>query len=376
MESDRRRFLRRGAALVSGVVAGGSWLSSCAPQEAQAPVAASSGRKFRWRLATTWPPNFPVLGEGVALLAKRVAEMSGGRFEISVYGGGELAPPLEVFDAVSNGAIELAHSSAYYWAGKTPASQFFAAVPFGMNAQQMVSWITRGGGQALWEETYAPFGVLPMLAGTTGVQTGGWFNREINSIEDLRGLKMRIPGLGGKVLAKAGGTAVSVAGGEIYTNLERGVIDATEWIGPCHDYAMGFHEVAKYYYYPGWHEPGTLLELLVSRKAYDALGPDLQAILRAAATEAHVWIWAEAEHQNNHYLQKIIQEGRVQIKAFPREVLDVLRRHAREVCDELAVADPLCRKVYGAFQAYHQACTPWAEMSEKAYYQMILPTKD
>ena len=197
-------------------------------------------------MVTTWPPNFPILGEGCKLMADWVEKMSGGRLKIQVFGGGELVPPLEAFDAVSSGSVELANGASYYWAGKVPSAQFFATVPFGMNAQQMNGWILSGGGQELWDEVYAPFNVKGYPAGNTGVQMGGWFNKEINSLDDLKGLKMRIPGLGGKVINKAGATAVNVAGGEIYTNLERGVIDATEWIGPFHDYKMGFHKIAKY----------------------------------------------------------------------------------------------------------------------------------
>ena len=234
-----------------------------------APAIVRAADKIQWKMTTTWPPHFPVLGEGADMLAKLIGDMSGGRLTVQVYGGGELVPPLQAFDAVSQGTVEMGHGAAYYWAGKMPAAQFFAAVPFGMNAQGMNAWIYTGGGQALWDELYAPFNLKPMPAGNTGVQMGGWFNREIKSIDDFKGLKMRIPGLGGKVLAKAGGTAILSPGGEIYTNLERGVIDATEWVGPYNDYKMGFYKVAKYYYYPGWHEPGTVLETFVNKKAFE-----------------------------------------------------------------------------------------------------------
>ncbi|NPA24306.1 MAG: ABC transporter substrate-binding protein, partial [Deltaproteobacteria bacterium] len=206
------------------------------------PRKASAKKVYHWKMVTTWPPHFPVLGESADMIAKWVEEMSEGRLKITVYGGGELVPPLGVFDAVSSGTVEMGHGAAYYWAGKHPATQFFAAVPFGLNAQGMNAWIVSGGGQQLWDELYAKFNLKAWPAGNTGVQMGGWFNKEINSINDLKGLKMRIPGLGGKVLAKAGGNAVLVAGGEIYTNLDRGVIDATEWVGPYHDYKMGFYK--------------------------------------------------------------------------------------------------------------------------------------
>src|SRR5690606_14679795 len=216
-------------------------------------------------MTTTWPPNFPILGEGCKLVAEWIRQMSGGRMEIEVYGGGELIPALEAFDAVSNGAIEMGSGAAYYWSGKVPAAQFFASVPFGMNAQQVNSWLISGGGMALWEKNYAKYNLIPFPCGNTGVQMGGWFRKEINSMADIQGLKMRIPGLGGKVLDRAGGTAVLSPGSELYTNLERGVIDATEWVGPYHDYIMGFHEVASHYYYPGWHEVGTTFEKFVNK---------------------------------------------------------------------------------------------------------------
>ncbi len=241
--------------------------------------------------------------------------------EITVYGGGELIPSLEGFDAVSNGAVEMNHGAAYYWAGKLPASQFFAAVPFGMNALQMGSWIISGGGAELWEETYAPFNITPVLCGNTGVQMAGWFKKEIKTLEDLKGLKMRIPGLGGKVLAKAGGTPVLVSGREIYTNLERGVIDATEWIGPYHDYLMGFHQVASHYYYPGWHEPGPALEMLINKPKLEALPSDLQEIIKTACYRTNRWMGAEFDAINGEYLQKIINETDVTVAPFPKRVL-------------------------------------------------------
>ena len=200
-----------------------------------------------------------------------------------MYGAGELVPAFEVFDAVSRGTAEMGHGAAYYWKGKSEAAQFFAAVPFGMNAQEMNAWFYYGGGLELWREIYAPFGLMPAPAGNTGVQMGGWFNKEINRLDDLKGLKMRIPGLGGEVLRRAGGTPVNLPGGEIFTALQTGAIDATEWVGPYNDLAFGLHKAAKYYYYPGWHEPGTTLEAIVNKQAFDALPKDLQSIVRMPA---------------------------------------------------------------------------------------------
>jgi TRAP-type mannitol/chloroaromatic compound transport system substrate-binding protein len=335
---------------------------------AQSGPAILSGEKYQWKMVTTWPPNFPVLGEGCNLFAKWVEALSGGRMTIRVYGGGELVPALEVFDAVRNGAAELGNGAAYYWAGKIPASQFFASVPFGMNAQQVNAWLLSGGGLELWEELYAGYGLVPIPGGNTGVQMGGWFNREINSLADLKGLKMRIPGLGGKVLERAGGAPILLAGGEIYTGLERGLIDAAEWIGPYHDYKMGFHQIAKYYYAPGWHELGSVLETLVNKKAYEALPPDLQAIIRAASLRMNHWMLSEFEAQNSVYLKKLIEEEKVQVRIFPGEVLSQLRDITRDILEELAEKDPPSKKVYASYKAFQERARIWSDISEKLYY--------
>ncbi len=368
----RRNFLKTAVASVSAVALGG--LASCTQQQETGNAPAGRTRKkFRWKMVTTWPPHFPVLGEGVDLFAKWVEELSGGDLKIHVYGGGELVPALEVFDTVSQGIAQLGHGASYYWAGKVPAAQFFSSVPFGMNGQQMNAWLYRGGGLELWRKVYLPFNLIPFPAGNTGVQMGGWFNKEIRTIEDFKGLKMRIPGLGGKVIAKAGGSAILSPGGEIYTNLERGIIDATEWIGPYHDYLMGFHRIAKYYYYPGWHEPGSVLELVVNKGAFEQLPKELQAVIETAAYKLNLWILSEFETQNAIYLEKIKEEGKVEIRQFPEPVLDTLRQYAMEVIDELVARDPLSKEVYQAFSAFKRQITAWAEISEKMYYNVIAP---
>lgn len=369
-QSDRRKFVKN---LGLGSMAGLTVATACSPNEEKAAADVPNinfNKTYRWKMTTTWPPNFPVVGEGCQLMAEWVRKMSGGRLDITVYGGGELIPALEGFDAVSNGAVEMNHGAAYYWAGKVPAAQFFAAVPFGMNAQQMGSWILSGGGAELWEELYEPYNLLPILCGNTGVQMGGWFNREIKTIEDLQGLTMRIPGLGGKVLAKSGGTPRLVPGGEIYTNLERGVIDATEWIGPLHDYKMGFHKVAKYYYYPGWHEPGPVLEMMINKPKFQSLPEDLQEILRTACLRLSRWMMAEFDARNGEYLAKLQEEG-VTLKVFPEEVLEVLRKNTAEVINELIEKDPKSRKVYEAFSAFKKNVGSWMEVSEKVFYDHL-----
>lgn len=371
-DESRRQFLKKGSLVLA---AGAGGLAIACQGDKKADISSpyiNFNNTFEWKITTTWPPNFPVLGEGCSLLARWIDEMSGGRLKIKVYGGGELIPPLESFEAVSNGAIEMGHGGAYYWAGKTPASQFFATVPFGMNYQQMNSWIVTGGGRELWEELYDQFDLMPMLCGNTGVQMGGWFNKEINSIEDLQGLKMRMPGLGGKVLARAGGTALLVAGGEIYTNLERGVIDATEWIGPYHDYLMGFHEIASYYYYPGWHEPGPALELIINKSKFQSLPSDLQAIIRAAAYRCNTWMAAEFDNKNAVYLHKIINEGQVSLRPFPDPVLEKLRAYTDEVLAELIAENQECKKVFDSFDTFRRRVNLWSAISEKNYYQKLM----
>lgn len=329
-----------------------------------------SNQKYKWKMVTTWPPNYPILGEGCTLFAELVNKMSGGRMEIQVFGGGELVPALETFDTVRNGGAEMGSGAAYYWAGKIPAAQFFATVPFGMNAQQMTTWLYAGGGMELWEELYGQYNLVPMPAGNSGVQMGGWFNREINSIEDLKGLKMRIPGLGGKVLEKAGGSAVLLAGGELYTGLERGIIDATEWLSPFHDFSMGFHEISKYYYSPGWHEPGTSLEFILNKEKYEELPEDLQAIIKAAGWQAHTWVFTQLEAKNGEYLEKL-EAADVDIRTFPTEVLDQLRAYTKEVIDELVSKDEFAQKVYASYLDFSKKAAKWSELSEKAYYNTL-----
>ncbi|MDP4680026.1 MAG: TRAP transporter substrate-binding protein [Cyclobacteriaceae bacterium] len=365
----RRGFLKKGT--LAAVAGSAGLIAACSEKKKEESININFNKKFRWKMVTTWSPNFPVLGEGCKLVSKWINEMSGGRMEIDVYGGGELVPALEVFDAVSSGAVEMGSGSAYYWAGKIPAAQFFSSVPFGMNAQQMNAWVISGGGNDLWDEVYEPFGLIGMPGGNTGVQAGGWFNKEINSIEDLQGLKMRIPGLGAKILQKAGGTPMLVAGGELFTNLERGVLDATEWIGPYHDYKMGFHKVAQYYYYPGRHEPGTILEIMFNKEKFEKLPKDLQAIVKTACYRLNHWMLSEFEAKNSIYLSKLVEEEKVDIRQFPEEVMRKLKSLSDEVIAELIESDPLSKRVYEHFDGFRQQIKGWSKMSEKVYYEVF-----
>ncbi len=360
----RRDFL---TSLGTGALAA-TGIAACARQES-GTKSKRTDETFRWKLATTWPPNFPGLGTGANDLAEMIKAASGGRLAIQVYGGGELVPAFETFDAVSRGTVEMGHSASYYWKGKTKACQFFASIPFGMNAQEMNGWLYHGGGWDLWREVYAPFNIIPAPCGNSGVQMGGWFHREINSMDDLKGLKMRIPGLGGEVLRRAGGTPVSLPGGEIFTALQTGSVDASEWIGPYNDLAFGLYQAAKYYYYPGWHEPGSTLEALINKEAFAALPADLQAIVMTCCRAVNDNMLAEYTARNHEALRVLVDEHGVQLRRFPDAVLSKLKELADEVLDEIAAGDALFRKVYDNYRKFRQQVTAWHAISERAIYE-------
>ncbi len=365
----RRDFIRRAG--LGTLAAGSAALAGCGEEKAPKAVAGSSAdrRSFEWKMVTSWPKNFPGLGTGAARLAELITEMSGGRLTVKIYAAGELVPALGVFDAVSEGVAQMGHSGAYYWKGKSEAAQFFSAVPFGMTAQEMNGWLYFGGGLELWEKVYAPFGLVPLAGGNTGVQMAGWFNTEINSVEDLEGLKMRIPGLGGEVLRRAGGTPVNMPGGELFTSLKSGAIDATEWVGPYNDLAFGLYKAAQYYYYPGWHEPGTTLECMVNREAFDELPDDLKAIVRGAARAANADMLAEYTARNNDALQTLVDDHGVELRRLPDGVLGRLRELSHEVVGELAEKDPLAREVYESFRKFRDQARAWHDISERAYIE-------
>lgn len=350
-------------------------LAGCGDKHPQAPTAAkvSSEQTYEWNLVTSWPKNFPGLGMGPERFAVLVDEMSAGRLKIKVYGAGELVPAFEVFDAVSQGTAQMGHSAAYYWKGKSPAAQFFTSIPFGLNAKEMNGWLTYGGGQQLWEEVYAPFGILPLPGGNSGVQMGGWFNKEINSLEDLKGLKMRLPGLGGEVLERLGGTPVTLPGRELFTALQTGTIDATEWVGPFNDLAFGLHKAAKYYYYPGWHEPGTTLEFLINKAAYAQLPADLQAIVRVAAKAINQDMLDEYTTRHVEALDALVNEHGVQLRAFPQDVLDSLRDTSIEVIAEQSAKDPMMKKVHDAYRDYESGVRRYHAIAEDAYTEARQP---
>jgi TRAP-type mannitol/chloroaromatic compound transport system substrate-binding protein len=345
-------------------------VAACGPGNTTDSKQAATGdttKVYRWKLITTWPKNLPALGTAPEKLAAKLKAMSNGRLDIKVYGAGELVGAFEVFDAVSQGTAEMGHGASYYWRGKIPVAAMFSSVPFGMNAQEMNGWLQYGGGMELWRELYAPFNLVPFVGGNTGVQMAGWFNKEINSLADLQGLKMRIPGLGGEVLKRAGGIPVSLPGSEVFTALQTGVIDATEWVGPYNDLAFALHNAAKYYYYPGWHEPGSSLEAIINKAAWESLPADLKAMVEVATAAVSHDVLNEVTARNNTALRTLVDEHDVQLRALPDDVIAALKKASREVIEETAQTDELSRRIYESYMRFLADVSAYHEISEQAY---------
>jgi TRAP-type mannitol/chloroaromatic compound transport system substrate-binding protein len=348
-----------------GAVSAAAAASACQPG-VEVSTAAAATQSFEWKLVTTWPPNFPGLGTGVNRLVDYIERMSAGRIRIRIYAAGELIPALEVFDAVSRGSAEIGHGAAYYWRGQSEAAQFFCSIPFGMNAHEMNGWLYYGGGLELWREVYAPFNLMPFPAGNTGVQMGGWFNKRIDSMEDLRGLKMRIPGIGGEALKAAGGTPVTLPGSEIFTALQTGAIDATEWVGPYNDVAMGLHQAARYYYYPGWQEPGPTLECIVNREAWESLPDDLKAVVEVACQAVNLDMTSEYMARNAAALRQLEADPNVEVLGFPAPVLAGLKELTYAVVEDLAARDPTVARVWASYRGFLEESATWQRVSEQA----------
>ena len=354
----RRKFL---ATLPVATVA------ACENSGIKKSTAIQTRRKVKWKMVTTWPKDFPGLGTGANYLSQLINEMSNGELEIKVFGAGELVPALGVFDAVSGGTAEMGHSTAYYWKGKHEATQFFSTVPFGLTAQEINGWLQHGGGQELWDEIYEPFGVKALPAGNTGVQMGGWFNQEINKLEDFSGLVIRMPGLGGEVLRRLNATVQTIPGGEIFQALKTGAIDATEWVGPYNDMAFGFHQAAKYYYWPGWHEPGTVMEAIINQNAWRQLPKYLQSIVKCACSTVNDNMLAEFTTRNSAALETLVTQHGVQLRRFSNNILESIGLIARDVVEEVAHKDPSTKKVYNSFIDYRKNSLSYTRISEEAY---------
>ncbi|WP_201353391.1 TRAP transporter substrate-binding protein [Hydrogenimonas urashimensis] len=358
----RRDFLKTAA--VAGAAA---TFSGCTREQIEGKKSfnVSRQRKVKLKLATSWPANFPIMGTGVDRFAEKVKTMSGGSLEIKVYPKNILVPALAVFDATSSGQIDAFHSGPYYWKGKNPAFALFSGLPLGMVASELKCWMDYGGGYELWRELYAKYNLHPFVGGNTGVQMGGWFRKPIESLDDLKGLKMRIPGLGGEVMAKLGVNPILLPAGEIYTSLERGTIDATEWVGPALDIRMGFYKVARYYY-TGWHEPGSILELTFNKARFDSLGDEHKAIIRYAAEAMTTEMYHEFMDENAKALKKL-KEVHVEIRDFPPDIIEAAKKALMQVVEEQSAKSGDFKRVFASMDAYERVIRPWTDISEAKY---------
>ena len=324
-------------------------------------------KRTEWRMVTSWPKNLPGPGVTARRLGERIGELSGGRLTVKLYAAGEIVPPLEVFRAVSDGTAQMAHTASLFWGGTIPAAPLFTAGPFGLTPLEHVTWIEHGGGQAVWDSLYEPFGIRPLMAGNTGFQMGGWYKAKLAGLESLKGLRIRMPGLGGAVMQRLGAAPVTLPPGEILTALQTGVIDATEFLGPSSDFAAGFWRAAKYYYAPGWHEPNGTGEALISRTALDALPGDLQAIVRHACMAENIFALAESEWQNAAQLRALVADKGVEVVDYPSDIVDAARIATRDVMDELATQDPGSARAVASYRAAAAHLDGWSRVSVQKF---------
>ena len=325
----------------------------------------------RWRLTSSFPNSLDTIYGAAEVLDERVSALTEGRFRIRPYSAGELVPAFEVLGAVQNGTVQMGHAASYYFKGKNPAFVFDCTVPFGMNARQLNSWFYYGGGLELMREMFADFNIINFPGGNTGTQMGGWFRREINSLRDLRGLKMRIPGLGGEVMSQLGVTVQVIPGGEIYPSLERGALDAAEWIGPYDDEKLGFYQVVKDYYYPGWWEPCTGISFYVNMDAWASLPQTYQDVLEVAAATASEYMMSSYDAKNPPALQRLLAQG-VQLHPFPDELMQEAERRTIDILDDEA-SDPFYNRIYTAYKKWHEDALRWFGTSERAFAEFAFP---
>ena len=322
--------------------------------------------RVEWSMVMPWPKGTPGVGVNAERFAERVNVMSDGRITIRIFGAGELVPPFESFDAVQAGTADILHGTPYFWVGKSKAFNYFTTLPFGLNAVELPAWLTYGGGQALWDEVYSFFGLKPFYAGSSGVQAGGWFKNEINSIEDLQGLKIRIAGLGGEVMRRIGAVVVLLPPGEILPSMQSGAIDAAEWIGPWNDVAFGLQKVAKYYYAPAFHEPGPGLEITVNKAKFDALPGDLQAIVAAAAAATAQETTTDFTYHNIQAFEPLLNDYEVELRSFSDDIIARLGAVTREVAEEIGQTDTLTRKVHTSYIGFAQKAAAYQGSFEEA----------
>ena len=320
----------------------------------------------KWKMVTSWPKRLPGPGMSAERVAERIKALSGGRIDITVYAAGEIVPAFEVLGAVGNGVAELGHTASFYWQGKMPGAAFFTTVPFGLTPAEHVAWIDAGGGQQIWDQLYAPFGVKPFMAGNTGVCMGGWFRREMNALADLRGVKIRSLGLGGEIYRRLGATPQTTPPGEILASLQSGVLDAAEFVGPGSDIALGLYRVAPFYYYPGFNKPNGTGECIISLKAWESLDSAGKALVsHACAAEANFAL-AEMERLNAEALTVLTSQHNVKLRSFSRDLIEAARRQATDVLAELAGRDEVTRQIYTSYLAFRERTTPWSRISIEA----------
>jgi TRAP-type mannitol/chloroaromatic compound transport system substrate-binding protein len=354
---ERRKFLQHAG--MAGILAAG------------AAPAVHAQQAIRWRLASSFPKSLDTIYGAAEVFAKKVKEMSGGKFEISVHAGGELMPPFGVVDGVQQGTVECAHTAPYYFFGKDPTFAMDCAIPFGLNSRQMTAWMYEGNGLKLFREFYAQYNIVNFPMGNTGAQMGGWYRKEIKGLDDIKGLKMRIGGFGGEILKGIGGVPQNIPGGEIYQALEKGTIDATEWVGPYDDQKLGFHKVAKFYAYPAWWEGGPQLTLYVNSKAYEALSAENKAILECAAAIAHTDMQAKYDAKNPKALKELVAGG-TKLFRLPKEVMDAAFQFAMQYYSDLSAKNPNWKKIYEDYAAFRRDQNLWfkfAEMGFDSYMQ-------
>lgn len=369
----RRDILKSAAIAAAG--AGALALGACGKKEeakqepaAAAPAAPAVVKGMReLKMVTTWPKNFPGLGTGAQRLADTITAMTDGELTVKLYSAGELVPAMECFSAVSGGNADMYHGAEYYWQGKHKAFNFFTAVPFGLTASEMDAWLNFGGGQELWDELSGGFNLKAFAAGNTGVQMGGWFNKEINNLEDYKGLKIRMPGLGGEVLRRIGAAAVTLPGGEIFPSLQSGAIDATEWVGPWNDLAFGFYKVTKFYYYPGFHEPGSTLSCGINMDVWNSFTPTQQAIVSNACQSENNRMFSEFNAKNSDALDTLVNEHGVQLRRQSDDILRAIGTASDEVMAEVGATDEISGRIYKNFMDFRLKAMGWTSLSETAY---------
>ena len=328
--------------------------------------AVQTGERVLWRLASSYPRSLDTIYGAGEVLAEVVSNMTGGRFQIRPYPAGELVPAFGVMDAVQQGTVQCCHTTSYYFIGKSEALAFAAAVPFGFTPRQQNAWLSEGGGMELMRRAYADFNIINFPSGNTGGQMGGWFRREVNTAADLQGLKMRIPGLGGRVMDLLGVAVQNIPGGEIYPALERGAIDATEWVGPYDDEKLGLHQAATYYYYPGWWEPGPNMSCLVNMDAWNSLSAEYRAIFETACHQAHNFMQQAYDGRNPAALQRLV-DGGTELRRFSPEIMRVAAEASVQLMEDNAAGDPFYREVYENWKQFEQQSRAWFATTEFAY---------